>query len=44
MTAELTCLSQGDVLNIHAYPMHLLRENGLWKISYAALTRMMEAN
>ena len=44
MTAELTCLSQGDVLNIHAYPMHLLRENGLWKISYAVLTRMMEAN
>lgn len=44
MTVELTCMSQGDTLEIHAYPMHLLRENGLWKISYSTLTRMMEAN
>ena len=44
MTVNLTCQSQGATLEISAYPLHLLRENGLWKIDYQALKRMMEAN
>lgn len=44
MTVDLTFLDANGTLEIEDYPLHLTRENGLWKIGYATLWRMMEAD
>lgn len=44
VTAQLTFQEAGGMLYKEDYPLQLMRENGLWKISYATLRRMMEAN
>lgn len=44
MSAHLTRQDANGTREMTAYPMHLERENGLWKIGYAALERMMEAD
>lgn len=43
LTVTLTCADARGEVTVESYPLHLVRENGLWKIHYQALKRMMEA-
>lgn len=36
-------MMDGTTVQVQSFPLHLVRENGLWKITYAELRRMMEA-
>ena len=43
LTADLTLRGVGEDIRVTNYPLRLLRENGLWKMDYAALLAMMNA-
>lgn len=41
VTVNLTFLQDEISVSLAAYPLHLVRDNGLWKISYETLQRLM---
>lgn len=41
LSAQMTLRSQGEDQLLSGYPLHLVRENGLWKIPYSRLTALM---
>ena len=43
LTVELTLRGQAKDAEITGYPLHLIREEGLWKMDYQALLSMMQA-
>ncbi|MBR3106312.1 MAG: GerMN domain-containing protein [Clostridia bacterium] len=43
LTADLTLRGQAKDAEITGYPLHLIREEGLWKMDYQALLSMMQA-
>lgn len=41
LSAQMTLRSQGEDQVLSGYPLHLIREDGLWKISYSRLMALM---
>ena len=41
VTVDVSLLREDTTIVLNAYPLHLVRDNGLWKISYETLQRLM---
>ena len=44
LTSHLDYIGPDDTAFLEEYPIHLVRERGIWKITYSTLLRMLEAN
>lgn len=43
ITVDMTFLTGGERAKVHAYPLPLIRENGIWKISCESLLALIDA-